>query len=63
MGKAKNDAIIPVAPSQEEMSVGYPDFIANIKGEIRRQRMCTVLSANADMICLYWRIGKAVSER
>ena len=63
MGRAKDDAIIPVPPSQGEMSAGYAGFIANIKEEVRGQRLRTAFSANTDMVCLYWRIGRAVSER
>lgn len=63
LGKTRDDALFPVAPASSEMAKGYPAFIETIKGEIRNQRLRTVISANADMICLYWRIGKVVSER
>lgn len=52
--------MIPVAPSLSEMSDGYLQFIDDIKQKIRNQRIATVLNANADMICLYWKIGNAI---
>ena len=38
----------------------YFQFIEDIKNEIKRQRISVVLNANASMICLYWKIGKAI---
>ena len=62
MGKAKDDAMIPVAPSLSDMSKGYLQFIDGIKTEIQNQRISVVLNANVSMICLYWKIGKAILD-
>ena len=62
MGKAKEDAMIPVAPLLSEMSDGYLRFIDGIKTEIQNQRIAVVLNANVSMICLYWKIGRAILD-
>ena len=63
MGKNKEGVIFPVAPNLSEMIDNYLQFIEEIKGEIRRQRVSVVLNANSSMICLYWNIGKAILEK
>ncbi|MBQ8708593.1 MAG: DUF1016 family protein [Succinivibrionaceae bacterium] len=60
MGVARDDALIPVADTLSEMSESYTRFIGSIVAEIRNQRISVVLSANVGMICLYWKIGKAI---
>lgn len=60
MGKDKDKVIFPIAPNFSEMSDSYLGFIEEIKNEIQQQRLSVVMNANATMICLYWRIGKAV---
>lgn len=63
LGKEKKGVIIPTAPSLSEMDTEYSSFIEDIKNEITNTRIKTVLSANANMICMYWSIGKAVLEK
>lgn len=63
MGKQKEGVVIPVAPSMQEMDTSYIEFIKNIKQEISKQRMSITLAANSSMICLYWKIGKAILEK
>lgn len=63
MGKQKEGAAIPVAPSMQEMDLSYVEFIKNIKRDISNQRMSITFVANSSMICLYWRIGKAILEK
>lgn len=63
MGKQKEGVVIPVAPNMQEMDMSYIEFIKNIKQEISNQRMSITLVANSSMICLYWRIGKAILEK
>ena len=62
MGNAKENAMIPVAPLRSEMSEGYLRFIDGIKTEIQNQRIAVVLNANVSMICLYWKIGRAILD-
>lgn len=63
LGREHAGASFPVAPASQEMGQGYKTLIEDLKNDIRSQRVRTVMSASVDMICLYWRIGKAVSER
>lgn len=63
MGKQKEGVVIPVAPSMQEMDTSYIEFIKNIKQEISKQRVSITLAANSSMICLYWKIGKAILEK
>ena len=41
----------------------HESFIEEIKKEIQNQRISVVLSANSSMICLYWKIGKAILQK
>ena len=60
MGEEKDGVIFPVPPPRTELNGEYRAFIAQIKAEIETQRLSVVLSANASLICLYWRIGRAI---
>ena len=62
MGKSCDGAMILVAPGLSEMSEGYLRFIDGIKTEIQNQRITVVMNANASMICLYWKIGRAILD-
>ena len=62
MGRARNGAMIPVAPGLPEMGDGYLRFIDNTKNEILSQRITVVLNANTSMICLYWKIDRAILD-
>lgn len=57
MGKDKEGVIFPVDPNLSEMSDGYLKFIDDLKEQIKKQRVLTVLNANLGMICLYWNIA------
>ena len=63
IGKDKEGVIFPIAPNLSEMSDDYLSFIEEIKNEIQNQRISVVLNANSSMICLYWRIGKAILKK
>ena len=63
MGKDKEGVIFSIAPNLSEMSDDYLSFIEEIKNEIQNQRISVVLNANSSMICLYWRIGKAILKK
>ena len=41
----------------------YPQILESIKTEIRQARVKAVLSANAHLLALYWKIGKTVLEQ
>lgn len=63
MGKEKEGVIIPVAPDISEMGTDYKDFIEKIKENIKSQRYQIVRQANANMICMYWQIGKMIVQK
>jgi len=41
----------------------YPDLLNTIKARIRQAQIKASLSANAEMILLYWDIGRMIHER
>ena len=40
---------------------GYTPFLAAVKGRIRTAQVRAMLSANAELIHLYWDIGRAIA--
>ena len=42
---------------------GYAEFLENLKTRIRAAQIKAALSANRELIRLYWDIGKAIVER
>lgn len=42
---------------------GYAEFLADLKERIRRARIKAALSANRELILLYWEIGRMILER
>ena len=61
--KSKIRADLPAAPGLPDLGDTYIRFIQEIKQEILKQRISMVVNANTAMICLYWRIGKAVLDK
>ena len=45
------------------MPVGYQEFLEDVKSRIRSARVKAALSANRELILLYWGIGKSIVER
>ena len=62
-GKEINEVVFPLAESLSEMPEAYRSFIEQVKRQIKQERLKTVLSANASMIVLYWKIGKAILQQ
>ena len=48
---------------QESVPVGYGDWLADLKGKIRQARLQASLAVNAELIGLYWRIGRDILDR
>jgi hypothetical protein len=63
MGKRKKDVIIPVAPAVAEINGPYKELISLIKTKITDTRIKVVLSANSNMIVLYWEIGNEILKK
>ena len=40
----------------------YPVILSEIKAAIRQSRLKALLSANAEMLLLYWKIGKTILD-
>jgi predicted nuclease of restriction endonuclease-like (RecB) superfamily len=45
------------------MPAGYGDWLAELKTRIRETRLRASLSVNAELVGLYWRIGRDILER
>lgn len=41
----------------------YGSLLSDVKGLIRQAQLKATLSANAEMIALYWNIGRIIHER
>ncbi|HEY9070308.1 MAG TPA: PDDEXK nuclease domain-containing protein [Candidatus Ozemobacteraceae bacterium] len=63
LGRQREGAIIPGAAALTRMPEEYGALLREIKERIGRERLRTVLAANAGMILLYWDIGKAILAR
>jgi hypothetical protein len=43
--------------------IHYSDLLGDIKARIRQAQIKATLSANAEMILMYWDIGQMILER
>ena len=59
--KSDDEAIVqqPVA----QLPVGYAELLESMKKRIREVRVRAGLSANRELIRLYWEVGKSILER
>ena len=48
---------------ENRLPPGYAEFLADLKERIRRARVKAALSANRELILLYWEIGRMILER
>lgn len=62
-GKQIKEVVFPVADTKLNLPQGYISFIKEIKQQIIKTRLQTVISANTSMIILYWQIGNAILQR
>ncbi|QQR80148.1 MAG: DUF1016 family protein [Deltaproteobacteria bacterium] len=62
-GKTREEATFPVAPSQADSPQDYVKVLSDIKKRITQTRLRTVLAANAEMVLLYWEIGRVILSR
>ena len=61
--KSNSEVNFPVSPKKAEMPEGYISFIKGVKETISQQRIKLVLSANTEMILLYWELGYAILQQ
>ncbi len=62
-GKEKDKVVFPVAENLSAMPENYQLFISQLKEQIKSERFKSVLSANRDMILMYWNIGNLILEQ
>ena len=62
-GKKLREVVFPVADTKLNLPEGYLSFIKEIKEQIVKTRLQTVITANTSMIILYWQIGNAILQR
>lgn len=63
LGRVREAAIIPAPGALLDMPEDYGPLLHELKERIGRERLRTVLAANASMILLYWDVGRAILER
>lgn len=62
MGKDAPDIIIPIAPTLSEMDQSYASFIERLKETVSSTKVKITLQANAQLITIYWRIGRMILD-
>ena len=62
-GRSNEGVCLPVQPPAGEMPASYGKLLADLKQRIASRRLRVVMSANAEMIMLYWEIGKSILKR
>lgn len=63
LGRVRDDALIPVPGTGAVLPGDYSNILHEIKQRISRERLRSVLAANAAMVTLYWDIGRVILER
>jgi predicted nuclease of restriction endonuclease-like (RecB) superfamily len=59
----ENKRIVKQTVSQLELPPDYSKFLENLKTRIKKARLKAALSANAEVITLYWEIGRNILSR
>lgn len=54
---------LPPRPLTAGFPPNYPEILSQIKSDIQSSRLKAVLSANAALVTLYWRIGTAIAAQ
>ena len=54
------DARFPVRPPDRILPSNYADLLADVKRRVQEARVRAVLSANAQLVLLYWDIGHRI---
>jgi predicted nuclease of restriction endonuclease-like (RecB) superfamily len=61
--KPNSEVNFPISPKKVEMPEGYIPFIKQVKETISQQRIKLILSANTEMVLLYWELGYAILKQ
>ena len=62
-GRQRTDASFPAPPAKPGLPESYAALVAEIRERIRGERLRVVLAANAELVLLYWDVGRAILER
>ncbi len=62
-GKIDRSVTFPVAPSLASLPKDYDNWLTELKTNISRTRLQTILASNAAMVLLYWDIGKRILDK
>ena len=63
MGRQREQALFPAAPSRTSLPRDYAEVLDEIKRRVQQERLRTVMAANSAMVLLYWDIGRMILER
>ncbi len=63
LGRQKEGVIFPVLDNSVILSEEYTSFIEFVKNQIQQRKLSIVVSANREMILLYWEIGNEILDR
>lgn len=61
--KTRVEKVGQLVERTEGLPRGYPQFLSKLKKDIKAARVRASLSANGELIGLYWHIGKGILER
>lgn len=62
-GKTDGSVCFPAASPKSELPDSYNEWLISLKADIVQTRLRIVLSSNAELICLYWDIGKRILDK
>jgi hypothetical protein len=63
LGRQREEALIPVAPSRAGLPQDYTIVLDEIKRRIQQERLRVVMAANSALVLLYWDIGQMILQR
>jgi len=63
LGRRRDEALFPSAPSRADVPGGYANALREIKDRIGQERLRVVMSANSAMVLLYWDLGRMILDR
>ena len=63
LGRAREGAVFPAPPPVAELPDDYAAVLRELKECIGIERLRTVMSANAEMVLLYWDVGSVILQR
>lgn len=58
----RNRGILP-SPTNALLSTGYAELLDDLKGRVRTAQVRAAVAVNAELIRLYWDMGRAIVER